>query len=165
MAGKVGTYSNNPAGSSIDAVRFHVGDTDCANLRLSDEEVQYLIDQAPTDLEASVLAAEFLAAHFAQQRDITTGRVSKSNSQIFEHYKRMAANLRVLAQNGGLTTGAAGVPVVAFRNTGERRDADRTDRTDSDLKQPNFEIAGADNRRADSQPRGGKGVKSGPLHP
>ena len=64
------TYSGDPAGSTSDAVRFLIGDTDTTNQLLLDAEITYLLaqwDNSP--YVAAAHGCDSLAAKFAAKSD------------------------------------------------------------------------------------------------
>ena len=56
ITGGTWSYSGNPSASSLDQVRFLVGDTDGADQLLSDEEILWLIGAEPTVYKAAAMA-------------------------------------------------------------------------------------------------------------
>lgn len=149
----VATYGNDPANSSLDLVRFLIGDTECPSAFLSDNEINALVTLEGNAGYAAVRAAESIAGQFARKFDIKTGAVSKSQSQAFTHYMDLAKRLKADADAGGLGTGGAGAPIF----TALTKDDKREDRLDESLVQPNFRIGQDDNprqlRRRDQDPR------------
>ena len=59
------TYSGDPATSTLDEVRFLVGDTDDADQQVTNEEVEYLIASAGSANAAAVAAAVVLATRYS----------------------------------------------------------------------------------------------------
>jgi hypothetical protein len=98
------TYTG-PSSSNKDAVRFHVQDTDSTRQLLTDEEIQYLLDEwMPTYdsvLYVAAMACEVLANRFAALIDVNADGVSVAQSQLAERFDTRAASLRDLyrAQN------------------------------------------------------------------
>lgn len=127
------TYSGDPSMSASDRVRFEVGDTDCDNAALTDEEIAVFVDEGGDTLLAASKAAEALAAKYAIRVDESIGGTSKSYSQLSEHYTQLAVRLRRRA-------GASPTPVVGVAPYagGLSDDEKSTDRIDTDLIQPTF---------------------------
>ncbi len=74
------TFTNDPAGRQIDAVRMLVGDTDCipeTDAALSDESIQWMLNNTNHLFLAAALAAETLAGQNAGtgSRNISEKRV------------------------------------------------------------------------------------------
>jgi hypothetical protein len=63
------SYGGDPAGNIRDAVRFYLGDTDNANLELTNLEVDYLLILEPNSMRAAARGAEVLAAKYAKYAD------------------------------------------------------------------------------------------------
>jgi len=62
------TYTNQPGVRDIDTVRFEINDKDCTpetDAKLSDEEIQYLLDTNSSPLYAAAAACDGLAAQWA----------------------------------------------------------------------------------------------------
>jgi hypothetical protein len=131
------TYGNRPDTSELDAVRLLIGDTDCANALLLDTEIQFYIEGCGSSAFAAPRAAEAIAGKFARQVTIRTGGVSKSNSDLMQHYLDLAKRLDARAAETG------GAPIF----TAMTKDDKRTDRLDPSLVQPQFRIGQDDNPR------------------
>lgn len=107
-------------------MRFTVGDTDATTYHLSDPEIEALLSTTQNPIMAAARAAQAIAAKYAACTDESGGGISKANSQLFEHYTKLAASL--------LTRGAKGsmrVPAVS-------QSAKDEDAQDEDLVQPYF---------------------------
>ena len=127
------TYTGDPSSSANDRVRFEVGDTDCTNAQLSDEEIKVLVDEGGSTLVAAAKAADTLAAKYAGRVDESIGGTSKSWSQRFEHYRALADRLRRRAGQA-----ASPVAAVAPYAGGLSDDEKSEDRIDTDLIPPVF---------------------------
>jgi len=92
------TYSGNPGSSDKDSVRFYVGDTDSSFPLLTDEEVQFLLDQWNTDYNAplyvAAVAAEVISGRFAREVSVSADGVSVQLSELQERYNNLAVSLR-----------------------------------------------------------------------
>ena len=93
------TYSGDPSNSTVDEVRFLIGDTDTSDQLLSDEEITYLIsvhvDQGASysNYLAASASCKAIAASLAKKIDKTVGSLSLSLSQKFDHYNQLAEQL------------------------------------------------------------------------
>lgn len=138
------TYSGNPADSDLDEIRFLTGDTDVLPVTdaiLQDEEHQFLIDEEGSVAYAAVRAATSMAAKFARKFNVKTGGVSKSLGDQMQHFLDLAKRLKLRADEGVGTGGAA--PIFTALTKSDHRE----DRLDSDLVQPQFRIGQDDNPR------------------
>ena len=131
------TYGANPEGSELDRVRLLIGDTDCANALLVDSEIQFYIDGCGSADFGAPRAAEAIAGKFARKVTTRTGGVSKSNSDLMQHYLDLANRLDARAAETG------GAPIF----TAMTKDDKRQDRLDPSLVQPQFRIGQDDNPR------------------
>ena len=81
-------------GKPIDRVRFLVGDTDVGSPHLLDAEIEGLLAQFSSPDLAASFAAEAIAAKYASKVDYRGGKVSRSLSQIYDHYMNLSRTLR-----------------------------------------------------------------------
>lgn len=91
------TYAG-PSSSLKDAVRFHVQDTEPTRPLLSDEEIQYLLDEwMPTYdsvIYVAAMACEALATRFSALVDVNADGISVSQSQLADRFDARATSLR-----------------------------------------------------------------------
>jgi len=121
------SYSGDPSSSDRDRVRFLVGDTDALEPQIQNEEIDHLLAQGGGAELAAVHAAEALAAKYARRVSGSAGGISRSSSDLVEHYMTLARRLRAeLAQFGA--------PYAGGLSEAEKA----SDRADSDLVQPAF---------------------------
>ena len=93
------TYTNNPAGSSRDALRLAVGDTIENDPRLSDEEVEHFLSLYPDSLDlAAAQAAEAIAARYSSMAVSYVGDLDNSPHLKAEYYLKLARQLRSRAE-------------------------------------------------------------------
>ena len=93
------TYTNNPAGSSRDALRLAVGDTIENDPRLSDEEVEHFLGLYPDSLDlAAAKAAEAIAARYSSMAVSYVGDLDNSPHLKAEYYLKLARQLRSRAK-------------------------------------------------------------------
>lgn len=89
------TYTNNPGGSSKDALRLAVGDTNQEDPRLSDEEVEHFLSLYPESLNlAAADAAEAIAARYSSMAVSYVGDLNNSPHLKAEYYLKLACQLR-----------------------------------------------------------------------
>ena len=130
------TYTNNPSGRQIDAVRFYVDDKDCipeTDAALSDEEIQYLIDGNNHILLAAAAAAEAIGAKYSsdpQSKTVDDFTINYGSGRQ-EMYGALAKRLRRMAAVG------AGAKIYAGGLSKNDKDA-ATDDTDRVL--PSFSV-------------------------
>lgn len=90
------SYGNNPSANEIDAVRLMIGDTideECSR-QLSDEEIQFYLDQWCNPTVAAAEACLALAAKYSRRADEKVGDVSVSYSQTAKQYLELAQSLK-----------------------------------------------------------------------
>ena len=93
------TYTNNPTGSSRDALRLAVGDTIENDPRLSDEEVGHFLSLYPESLDlAAAKAAEAIAARYSSMAVSYVGDLDNSPHLKAEYYLKLARQLRSRAK-------------------------------------------------------------------
>lgn len=116
------TYSQNPAGSELDAVRFEIGDTTQADQELQDEEIEYVILQEDNLKYAAAAACDRIAAKYARKVQKSVGSLQISMQQKFEQYSKLASRIR--ARAGSAPIPFAGGISLADKQTREL-DTDR----------------------------------------
>ena len=114
------TYDGDPTQDRTAEVRFLVGDTDQTDPLVQDEEIEFVLTQyVPVEGSPAWLAAahvaDGIAAKFARKADRSLGSLSISASQQRDHYRELAADLRMLWATGGRgnSSGLAGVVPAA----------------------------------------------------
>ena len=90
------SYSD-PTDTPKDAVRFLVGDTDISDGLVTDEEINFLLDEFGDVYTTAGSVAESLAAKFAREVSHSGDGLSYSGNQLFQHYNDLAESLRKLA--------------------------------------------------------------------
>lgn len=98
-----GTYSGDPSNSPADRVRFFLGDTNPADMLLSDGEIAYLLAQSSGDaMRAAIAGCYAILARLSPNVDETVGSVSVTISQRRANYSSLLATLNSqLAMGGG----------------------------------------------------------------
>lgn len=88
------TYSGDPSASSLDEVRFLIGDTDTTDQLLQDAEVTYAITKYTDPLQAAVSLCVQLAAKFARLVDVADDTVKAAFSQRSKGFASLADTLK-----------------------------------------------------------------------
>lgn len=92
------SYSNNPATSTRDAVRFYCQDVDINDPFLSDEEVDYLIaswaNVTDHPIYLAAVACETIAAKFAREISYSADGVSVGSAELQTKFNQLANDLR-----------------------------------------------------------------------
>jgi hypothetical protein len=87
----------DPSTSDKDAVRFLVGDIDSGDWLVSDEEIDYTLDQEPNVYRAAADVAESIAAKFAREVSASAEGMSYSAQELFRNFMDLAERLRRMA--------------------------------------------------------------------
>ena len=131
-------YTDDPENVPTDELRLLIGDTDTSDELLSDNEVDYYLDDAGGDaVWGAVRAATGVAAKFARKVTSTSGRVAKQLSDLMQHYLDLARRLEQRAEE------RSGTPIFTALTIDDKRQ----DREDPNLVQPQFFIGQDDNPR------------------
>lgn len=122
------SYSGNPSSSTLDEVRFLIGDTDTTDQLIQNEEITYLLTETDGNVyEAAIYAARSIAAKFSREADKKIGDYSISASQRASAFFNLAKQLE-LSQKKNLVSKvrpyAGGISV-----TDKQVDEQNTDRT------------------------------------
>lgn len=83
------SYTGSPATSATDRIRLIIGDTDIDEEGLTDEVVQYAIDNATSEPRAAIECLKFLVAQYANRVTEKVGGLFTKESEKFEQYKRL----------------------------------------------------------------------------
>lgn len=137
-APQTATYTNDPGNVDLDRVRLEIGDTNCAEAYLSDEEINFYIGEEPAILRAAARCAGVVAAKLAKRVDFAHGPVRKTISQAWNHYVELEAALDRRASLAGVAPEALGVT---------RAEKEAADADDSRV-QPVFKKGMQDNPRS-----------------
>lgn len=123
-------YTNDPANSPSDQVRFFVGDTSTTNPDLTDQEVAFLLlEEGDNTLRAAARAAESLSSLYtkkADSRQVGPLRIVQSNRNMSKagEFILLAKRLWARAGNAGLAAPFAGGISRADKNS-RIQDTDR----------------------------------------
>ena len=88
------TY-DNPTSSNKDAVRFLVGDTEAADPLVTDEEIEFFLEEFPSsNYHAAAEVAESIAAKFSREVAHSGDGLSYAAEQLQQNYAALAERLR-----------------------------------------------------------------------
>ena len=139
------SYSGDPGASSLDELRFILGDTDESDQQLSDEELLFLLREhggsAPT---AAIGACRRLVAKYTRCVDQKTGDIDIKYSSRVSQYEQLLAHLR------------AGLVPTPYAGGISKADIE-TVQDDDDRQGPIFALGMFDNPSDDPQQSGGTG--------
>jgi hypothetical protein len=94
-----GTRSVSPGMTDIEKVRYHIQDNDESVQLLSDDEIQYELDEADNDiLAASLACAEALVARGAHKVTKKIGQTTINYSDLTANYERLVSVLQAKIQ-------------------------------------------------------------------
>jgi len=124
------TYSNDPSSSIKDEVRFLVGDTDCKNPLVLDEEIAYVLSKNTDPLRAAAGVARAVAASFASQVNKSVGDLKLQNSDRQKQFYMLAKVLDTRADEESSPNVYAGGISVSDKASRARDD----DRVVPDIK-------------------------------
>ena len=107
------SYSGNPITSSMDEVRFLIGDTDYAQPQLSDDEIKYTLASKPTKAAAAE-CARAIAAKYARLVTRSVGDLNVTYKELQENYNNLADRLEAssAAEDPGTPVFAGGIFTV-----------------------------------------------------
>ena len=92
------SYSGDPSESDLDEVRFYSQDTDSSDQLISDEEIQFVIDQWQpingSNIYAAAVICEVIAARFAREVTYSADGVSVGTNELQQKYEALALSLR-----------------------------------------------------------------------
>lgn len=101
------TYTGDPSGRLVDAVRLNLGMSASLTL-ITDSEISYYLTQAGSNpILAAAFSAEAIAGIYAGMVDKSMGGSSVSMSQKAEAWRKKAAALRVQAMNPSIVPRAS----------------------------------------------------------
>ena len=138
------SYTNQPGVRGIDTVRLRIADTDTipeSDAALSDEEIQYFIDNTSHILYAAADAAETIGAKYAElpvSKTVDGFTLNYGDGQS-SSYAALAKRLRTLAAKG-----------AKWYAGGLSKSDKRTAETDTDRVQPVFTMGMHDHTGTDS---------------
>lgn len=98
------TYSGNPADSTLDKIRFYIGDTDTNYQLLSDEEINFIIDEHTNTYKILSILCYTLATKYARAVDKEIGGASAALSQKSKMYIRLGDKYEKLSKTEFIPT-------------------------------------------------------------
>ena len=128
------SYDSTGFAANRDKVRFYIGDTSSSAQILTNEEINFALDEEGGVVPAAALCCESIAAEFGRLADKSVGSLSISLSQKYDQYSKKAEQLR---RKGW----ALALPYVG----GVSIDRMDTVESDTDLVEPAFKIGMLDN--------------------
>ena len=128
------TWTGNPAASTIEKIRWEIGDTVSTSPKFTDAEVQYAYDEEHSIYAAAARLCEQLATKYASDVDRSLGPLRVALSQKADFYTKRAKELR---KHGAkyATPYVGGVSIAK----------DELFELDTDLNQPIFDKGMHDN--------------------
>lgn len=141
------SYSGDPSASSLDQVRFLIGDVDPKDPLLTDAEVMFTVNQEGSLNEAAISCVQAIVAKTAKLvttlSQEATDKEQKALSDRLGHYKDLAVQLRLKRGRrlSGISAGGLSVSgkCAADQNTDRVRPAFTTDLQESPgLADPTF---------------------------
>lgn len=97
------TYTNSPGTDEVDRARLILGDTLSTDPLLTDEEIQFFIDESDNFYYAMYMAALSISSKFSRLVDKTIGETSIKYSQRSKQYEELAAKLKAKALSSTIT--------------------------------------------------------------
>lgn len=125
------TYSGDPSSSSLDELRFKIGDTDIKDPELQDEELNYVISNVTSGggysaLKASMVALRAILAKYKTLIDEKVGDVDVKWSQRYKRVKELLKEYTVQHALTSLGAGGAYAGGISILDKSTREDS--TDR-------------------------------------
>ncbi len=129
------TWNGDPAASTLEKVRWEIGDIDSTDQLMQDAEINYAIAQEETIFGAAARCCEALATKFAREANRALGTVRVDLSDKSKAFDKRAKRLRAKGTGSGSTYAG-----------GLSQDEKTTDQEDTDLVQPTFTKGSMDNK-------------------
>lgn len=110
------TYTQNPASSTKDAVRFLVGQTSTSDpVLVQDAEIDWAILQAGNAWSAAILVGEAMVQQYAGKdaQSLTVGNLSETYGDRSARLQQTLANLKRQAALRGVRPDAGGITLVS----------------------------------------------------
>jgi hypothetical protein len=133
------TYTN-PASSTMQAIRFRIGDTVSTDPQLTDEEINYVVGVQSKVSLAAAQCCEAIAAKYARQVNTSNISLSIGAAERMKHYQALATTLRQQANRDAEQNATILVGGAVQADVDEMND-------DSTYVQPSFKVGGDDYRR------------------
>ena len=123
------TYSKNPSTSRKDEVRFLIGDTDPDDSQLEDAQIEFALSRYPRVELAAAHCCDAIVAKYSRNKDVSLGGGSIAASQLVDHYRQLAKDLRRKART-------LCAPIFGGQSKSEKERLS----LDSDTPQPFFRV-------------------------
>ncbi len=138
------SYSGNPASSSLDMVRFLLGDTDTDAELLTDQEIEALLTVYNDDVYATAVACAWsLAGKYARKVDRSVGDLRISYGQTADNFRALATQL----ENQGATSSEGFRPYAGGISISDKQNQDAdTDRVVPAFKRGTHDDTGVVNK-------------------
>ncbi len=118
-------YSGDPSSSDRDETRFHIGDTDCNDKLVSDEEIDFALSSQSAPRLAAAICLRHLATKFSRMVTHKVGDISTNYSDLAKQY---AARAKELDPAGVSAASVNAVPIFGgISNAQKQVYADDTD--------------------------------------
>lgn len=127
------TYSGIPSATPLDEIRALSGMTDVKNQLVSDEEIEWALDQFSNKFQVALLVCDMAKARFIAQVDCKVGDLSVSNSQILTNIKEKCKQLQEMAK---IYASNRALPFVGGISISGKRALDQ----DTDAVRPEFRV-------------------------
>jgi len=130
------------AAEQLDSVRFLVGDTDCNDQQVQDEEITFALGQTSNIYYAASWVARGIAAKYSRLVDVDLdGQLAESYSQLQTHYKALSDSLDYQGKtvSGGLGFVAGGISKARIEAV-----ESNTDRNGSRIRRDQFRYEDTD---------------------
>ena len=129
------SYSGDPSASSLDEVRFLVGDTDSTEQLVQNEEIAYAINAEITIGLAAVRVLRALAGKYARKADKAVGDLRISYSQLQKSFMDLADKLEENELSPVVGTVLKPSPYAGGISVSDKESVeDNTDRTEPSFK-------------------------------
>ena len=103
------SYSHNPASSDRDAVRFYVGDINKDDKLLDDNEIDFVLAQEGTALQAAITCLQNLIVLYSRYVDSSGDKRTRAYSQRVESFRTSLDSLLERQAMGALNVFAGGI--------------------------------------------------------
>ena len=103
------SYSHNPSSSDRDAVRFLIGDTNSDDKLLDDNEIDWVLTQEGTVLQAAINCLQNLIVVYSRYVDSSGNNKSRALSQRVDSFRTSLDSLLERQAMGSLNVFAGGI--------------------------------------------------------
>ncbi len=136
-------YSGDPSASTLDNVRFLIGDTDIDDPQFQDTEINAILaENASEPYSTAIVLVERLLAKYSRKVDKSMGDLSISYSQMVENYRKLLPQLRMRAS----------IELCAPKLTAMVQDEKKSNEDDASLSKPSFKFGMTDFKSPNNGP-------------